>query len=37
MDNDRLKHSYAVACKMIEIGKQRGLTTKELDELFLLG
>ena len=37
MDNDRLKHSYAVANKMIELGKEKQLSEKELKELFLLG
>ena len=37
MDNDRLKHCYAVAIKMIEIGKEKGLTENELEELFMLG
>ena len=37
MDSDRLKHSYAVAKKMQEIGKSIGLGNKELEELFLLG
>ena len=37
MDNDRLKHSYAVACKMIELGKERKLSDESLEELFTLG
>ena len=37
MDNDRLKHSYAVANKMIELGKEKRLSEIELQELFLLG
>lgn len=37
MDNDRLKHSLAVAHKMIEIGKSKGLSEKQLKELFILG
>ncbi len=37
MDNDRLKHCYAVANKMIEIGKEKELTENELEELFMLG
>jgi len=37
MDNDRLKHSYAVACKMVELGKEKNLTDEQLQELFLLG
>ena len=37
VDNDRLKHSYAVANKMIELGKEKSLSEIELQELFLLG
>ena len=37
MDNDRLKHSYAVANKMIELGKEKNLSDEQLQELFLLG
>ena len=37
MDNDRLKHSYAVACKMVELGKERKLSEEKLRELFMLG
>ena len=37
MDNDRLKHSLAVANKMVEIGKNKNMSDKELKELFLLG
>ena len=37
MDENRIKHSYAVANKMIEIGKQHNLKEKELEELFVLG
>ena len=37
MDYDRLKHSYAVANKMVEVGKEKGLSEKQLKELFLLG
>ena len=37
MDNDRLKHSYAVANKMVELGKEKHLTDEQLQELFLLG
>ena len=37
MDNDRLKHSYAVACKMIELGNERKLSDESLEELFTLG
>ena len=37
MDNDRLKHSYSVAKKMMEIGKNMGLSEEEIKELFLLG
>ena len=37
MDNDRLKHSLAVANKMVEIAKERNLSETEIQELFLLG
>ena len=34
---DRMKHSYAVAKKMVEIGKKRGLSREQLEDLFVLG
>lgn len=37
MDNDRLKHSYAVANKMVELGKEKNLPDEQLQKLFLLG
>ena len=37
MDNDRLKHNYAVANKMVELGKVKNLLDEQLQELFLLG
>ena len=37
MDENRLKHSYAVAIKMIEIGKTYNLSDEELQDLYLLG
>lgn len=37
MDNDRLKHSFSVARKMVEIGKKDNLESRQLDELFVLG
>ena len=37
MDNDRLKHNYAVANKMVELGKEKNLLDEQLQELFLLG
>jgi hypothetical protein len=37
MDENRLKHSYAVAKKMIEIGKEKNLSDEELEDLYLLG
>jgi len=37
MDEDRLKHSIAVARKMIKIGKEYGLNEEELQDLFALG
>ena len=30
MDNDRLKHSYAVANKMVELGKEKNLLDEQL-------
>lgn len=37
MDEDRAKHSLAVAKKMVEIGKRKNLSQEKLDELFMLG
>ena len=37
IDNDRVRHSLAVAKKMIEIGKEYNLNDNELQDLFLLG
>ena len=37
MDDDRLKHSLAVARKMVEIGKEYNLEENELQDLFILG
>jgi len=37
MDDDRIKHCLSVANKMVELGKEKGLSDKQLDELFLLG
>ena len=37
MDKDRLNHSYAVANKMVDIGKKRGFKENELQDLFILG
>jgi len=37
MDNDRLKHSLAVANKMVEIGKKFNLKESDLQDLFILG
>lgn len=37
MDEDRLKHSYAVAKKMQEIGRKLGLSENDLQDLFVLG
>lgn len=37
IDDDRLKHSYAVDRKMVEIGKKYKLSDFELQELFVLG
>lgn len=37
IDEDRLKHSIAVARKMVEIGKKFNLNEEQLHELFILG
>lgn len=37
MDENRCLHSLGVAQKMVEIGKNKGLTPKELNALFTLG
>ena len=37
MNDDKLKHSYGVAKKMIELGKGINLTEDQVQELFLLG
>ena len=37
MDEDRLKHSIAVARKMSQIGKEYYLNEEELQDLFVLG
>lgn len=37
MDENRVKHSFAVAKKMIDIGKEKSLSDKQLQDLFLLG
>lgn len=37
MDDNRLKHCYAVANKMVELGKEKDLSEEQLKELFLLG
>lgn len=37
MDIDRMKHSLAVAEKMMELGKKKQLNEKELQDLFILG
>lgn len=37
MTIDRIKHSYAVALKMQEIGKYLNLTEDQIKELFILG
>ena len=37
MEEDRLKHSIAVARKMVEIGKKYNLNENELQDLFVLG
>lgn len=37
MDEGRLKHSYTVATKMVEIGRKKNLSDKQIEELFALG
>ena len=37
MDFDRLKHSLAVANKMVKIGKEYNLSESDLQDLFILG
>lgn len=37
MDNDRLKHSYSVACKMAQIAKERNLSDEEVKKCFVIG
>ena len=37
MDDDRLKHSIAVARKMVKIGENYNLDENKLQDLFLLG
>ena len=37
MDSDRILHSLGVANKMVEIGTKKGLSPKDLEDLFTLG
>ena len=37
MDEGRLKHSYTVAIKMVEIGRKKNLSDRQIEELFVLG
>jgi len=37
MDNDRLKHSIAVARKMVEIAKIKGMLADEIEICFIIG
>ena len=37
MDEDRIKHSLAVAHKMVEIAKKRNLTDEEIKNCFIIG
>ena len=37
MDDDRIKHSLAVARKMKEIAKSMNLTEKEIEDCFIVG
>ena len=37
MDNDRLKHSIAVARKMVEISKLNGMSEEDVEICFIIG
>ena len=37
MTNERANHSWAVARKMVEIGKKKNLSEEEQEDLFVLG
>ena len=37
MDEDRIKHSIAVARKMVEIAKNKNLSEKEINDCFIIG
>ncbi len=37
MDEDRVKHSLAVAKKMTEIGREKNFSKEQIKEVFLLG
>ena len=37
MDNDRLKHSYSVAKKMMQIAKEYNLSEEDINNCFLIG
>ena len=37
MDEDSLKHSLAVARKMVEIAKNKGLSTEDIEKCFAIG
>ena len=37
MDDDRIKHSLAVARKMKDIAKSMNLTEKEIEDCFIIG
>ena len=37
MDDDRIKHSIAVARKMVEIAKRKNLSEEETKECFIIG
>lgn len=37
MDEDRLKHSLAVARKMVEIAKNKSLSTEDIENCFAIG
>ena len=37
MDNDRLKHSFAVAKKMMDIAKEYNLSEEDINKCFIIG
>ena len=37
MDSDRLKHSIAVARKMVQIAKENNMSNEEIENCFIIG